>query len=631
MSEEGSLEKLKKRLYKKEESFSLRLAREQWRAEKDKILPYWKKKTENKEPFKKNIFNPIKIMIYLSIVLTLIVGGFFAYLLRSGSNTVSSSNIAIEVSGPAYVDGGQPIKLNYAIMNKNASQLELADIIFNFPENTFSTEGDSLSRTRISLGDIAAGETVNKSIDLVFFGSEGEEKRVDASLEYRFSDSNAIFVKEKEYAVKITKAPLGMSLFLPKEITSGQEIKMKVEIISNSESVAKNLKLEMKYPPGFRFLEADPEPRQGNNIWSLGDLGPNQKSSIEITGAVEGQNFEERIFVASVGSTAESGELISYGSASEKTVIKKSPLNLSVFINGNDEDKAVVYPTDSVRVELEWVNNLLSNIRNAQLEMEISGEVYDPRTLSVSKGFLRTQDDAIIWNAATLKDLADIAPGETNKAQLSFYLKKPLPVYEANDKDFTLKINARILGMGTSDEYENKEISDSVEKEIYVGSIIQTVGRALYYSGDFKNSGPVPPEAGSETTYTIVWSLANNINDISGVKITSSLPPYVTLGDSQNISESDLQFDEKTGNLVWNVGDVAAGTGLISPAKEISFQVALTPSVAQIGNEPILINVAKVEGKDVFTDRDISAEIPALTTRLSADPQSKIGDGTVKE
>ena len=49
------------------------------------------------------------------------------------------------------------------------------------------------------------GITINKSLNIVFFGFENEEKKISASVEYRFAGSNAIFVKTKIIPSKFPK------------------------------------------------------------------------------------------------------------------------------------------------------------------------------------------------------------------------------------------------------------------------------------------------------------------------------------------------------------------------------------------------------------------------------------------
>ena len=649
--ESSNLENLKKKLYQKGRKFSDRLKRETLRQEENQSSPYWQKEKfahrlptgeagiggpekNNMGDFavpKNSVFKGLKIFVYLLIVFVILAGGAAAYIIYSGGNIVSSSNVSVDVNGPIYVDGGQPVRFNFTIRNQNSVSLEAADLIFDFPPNTFSAEGASLSRLRVALGDLEPGAAVNKSLDIVFFGLENEEKKIIANLEYRFAKSNAIFVKSKDYSVKISKAPLGLSLVVPKNVVSGQKISIKIAAISNSESAAKNLKLEMKYPSGFRFNGAEPGPSSGNSVWTLGDIGPSQKRNIIVEGTIEGENSEERTFTATVGTMDNDGKLKPFGTASEKVTIKKSPLSLSVFINGKNDSVNTAYAGEMIRVGLSWVNNLSSSIKNVQIELEIKGEAYDPRSVSVTDGAYRSYDNKAVWNSATLEDLASITPGVSGKTQLGFSIKNPLPIYKQGDKDFSVTVEAKIFGSGTSDEFENKRIEDSSKEEIKIGSKFQVAGKTLYYSGPFKNSGEVPPKVGKETTYTIVWSLANNTNDLSEAKITASLPPYVSKKNPVNPEDSDLQFDEKSAALIWNVGDVSAGTGIIMPAKEVSFQISFSPNLTQVGETPVLVNKALVEARDTFTDENISVEIPALTTKLSGDSQAKGGDDKVGE
>lgn len=642
--ESNNLENLKKKLYQKNRKFPARLERETFRPEENQTNPYWPKeepayRTGGPEKVdigsfaaaKNNIFKRLKIFVYLLVVFVVLAGGAAVYMMYSGGNIVSSSNVSIDANGPVYVDGGQPARFNFTVRNQNNVSLEAADLIFDFPSNTFSAEGASLTRSRIDLGSLEPGAAINKSLDLVFFGLENEEKKIIANLEYRFAESNATFVKSKDYSVKISKAPLGISLVAPKNAVSGQKISIKIAVISNSESAAKNLKMEMKYPPGFRFSGAEPSPSKGDNVWTLGDIGPSQKSDIAIEGTIEGENSEERTFTAAVGTLGDDGSIKPFGTASEKVAIKKSPLNLAVFLNGKEDSVITAHVGEMMRVDLMWVNNLSSSIKDAQIELEIKGEAYDQRSVSVTKGAYRSYDNKAVWNSASLKDLASIAPGSSGKAQLGFSIKNPLPIYKQGDKDFYISVEAKIIGLGTSDEFENKQITDSLKKEIKIGSKLQAVGKTLHYAGVFKNSGEVPPRVGIETTYTIVWSLANNANDLSDAKITASLPPYASKESLISPEDSDLQFDEKNATLVWNVGEVPAGTGIIMPAKEISFQVSFSPNLTQVGETPVLVNKALVEARDAFTDENISADIPALTVNLSGDPQSKGGDDKVRE
>ena len=621
--------KLKERLYKKGEGFEER--KDRVRISGERITPppsYWQPSGEGKIRFlkkRKNIFIiPVIILIVALIAIAI-------YFLLSGSNVISPKNINIEIKGPIYVDGGRVTNFNVFIENKNKTALELADLIFEFPENSFSSDGSILTRSRYSLGKINSGETINKSIEVAFFGLENEEKKINVTLEYRLADSNAIFAKDQSYTLKISSPPIGLSISLPPEVNSRQELNIKIEAVSNAEATTKNLSLQMTYPAGFQFVSAEPRSSLGNNTWSLGDLASLQKKEIIIKGFVEGQDLENKAFNANVGVFDENGALKSYGTASQTIVIKKSPISLSLFIEGYDLEKNIARPGESISAELQWMNNLPINVRDTNIELEFKGDVLNEQSISVTKGFYRAADKKIIWNSSSFPEIASIPPGGTGKVQFNFSIKDSLPVETAVNKNFSLILGAKISSLGTSEQGENLEIVNDVKKEIKIASSLQLTTMALYYSGTFKNSGPLPPKVGQETTYTISWSLGGNSNDFSKVKITTSLPSYVRWLNVISPTDSGLEFNERDSTITWEAGDVRAGTGIISSVKEVAFQIGFTPNLNQKGSSPILVGETKLEGYDNFIGEVLNAKVSSVNTELNYDEQFKHGQGKVVE
>jgi hypothetical protein len=287
---------------------------------------------------------------------------------------------------------------------------------------------------------------------------------------------------------------------------------------------------------------------------------------------------------------------------------------LSIFIDGQDIEKNIVRPGESVRVDLQWMNNLTGNIRDGQIELEIKGIACNEQSISISQGSYRAIDKKIIWNSSSLPDLASIGSGASSKAQFSFSIKDPLPVSTINDKNFSLFLKAKISGIGTSDQFENLEISTPAEKEIKIASQLQLKASALYYSG------PMPPKVGQETTYTITWSLGNNSNDFSKIKVSASLPPYIRWLNVISPADSDVKFNERDGTVVWNVAYVPAGSGIVFPSKEISFQIGLIPSLLQLGSSPVLVREATLESYNNFIEDIFTSKVSSLNTEEKVVP-----------
>jgi hypothetical protein len=71
--------------------------------------------------------------------------------------------------------------------------------------------------------------------------------------------------------------------------------------------------------------------------------------------------------------------------------------------------------------------------------------------------------------------------------------------------------------------------------------------------------------------------------------------------------------------LIWNAGTLEAKAS-DAPAKELAFQIAVTPSVPQVGQVLQLLSGIVVTGRDVFTGVDLSDTISFVDTRITTDP-----------
>jgi hypothetical protein len=80
------------------------------------------------------------------------------------------------------------------------------------------------------------------------------------------------------------------------------------------------------------------------------------------------------------------------------------------------------------------------------------------------------------------------------------------------------------------------------------------------------------------------------------------------------------------------LGDVKAGVGYGAPAREVSFQVGLTPSISQVNLTPTLMGQLSVTGDDRFTGARLEASDNPPTTRVDvSESQFQTGMETVQK
>jgi hypothetical protein len=641
----SKIEDLEKSLYSKSRKVDSIQKKEEWpldsrkydveedwgnRENLDKIVE------ENKDMFggqkKKKSF--LKKFFIFSAAFFIVAVAIAVFVIFGGSNIISSENVEISFSGPVSISGGEKLSLQIMILNKNNTNLELADLLIEYPEGTRSATNLSkeMPRSRSSIGDIKSGDLARETIEAVLFGEEGDKKQIKITVEYRVSGSNAIFFKEKVYEVEISSSPVNLSVESLKDINSGKEIDLEVTLSSNSANVINNLMFIAEYPFGFTFNESSPKPSFENNTWKLGDLSPGEERTIKITGKLEGQDNEERIFRFFAGVESEENEReieTAFIVSNQSIFIKKPFVSLDVAVNGSTSENLASPSGVPIGVSIDWQNNLPTRVANVEIEAKLSGESLDRNSVKVIKGFYQSSNNTITWSQENNSAFEFLNPGERGEVGFSFSSLGLSSGERFINSEIFIDISVRGRRLSESDVSE--EVDSTVRKKIRISSDLSLSSRALYFSGPFQNTGPMPPKADSTTTYTITWSLANSSNNISETQVIASLPSYVGWLGKLSPSNEDISYNPVSGVITWDVGNLDAGTGFSSPAKEVSFQISLLPSLSQVGTGPIIVGATEITATDDFTRVELNIQKPTLTTRLTTDPSFKSGQGTVVE
>ncbi len=575
----------------------------------------------------------IKVLVgaIIFFILTLLGAG---YVIFSKGNIISSDNVNLQVKSPGLIKAGEPARLQFSISNTNKVSLEEAELLVEFPDGTKSplSLNEDLKRYREVVGEVGSGEVVNKSVQAVFFGQKDTQYEILVTLEYQIPGSNASYVKKETATIVIDSAPVSITVKSPDQISAGQTLVMSIEVASNSETVVDNLILKTEIPLGFKVIETSPALTGGDLFWNLGDLKKGDKKVIQIKGVVDGQNGEVKTFRFTAGqgdgSSAEDfnvvlNELI-------KTVALDRPfVNANTIVNGSSLPGVVIKAGQTVRVDVEWVNNLPVKADNVKIVALISGKTLDTSSIRAGQGFFDSNTNTITWDRTTLPALASLPPGEKDKTSFSFETNKLLGSGgSVLNPQVNLDLTVTAISAGNS---AGKEIITKSSRVIKIESDYQLASQAVYTVGPFVNTGPMPPKVGTNTSYTISWSAINSSNNIEDGKVTAVLPNYVEWLGVTSPTDESVSFDPSTKIVTWNLAQVKAGTGILTQARSASFQISFLPSQSQIGQEVDLVNNVKLTGFDTFTETTITQEKGQLTTKLSTDPGFRLKDERVVE
>ncbi|MDQ5911799.1 MAG: hypothetical protein QG568_11, partial [Patescibacteria group bacterium] len=478
---------------------------------------------------KSNIFK--KILGYSSIlfVLALIYAGYVVF---TGSNFVSNNNIDIKLIGPVTSPAGEELSLDVDIMNRNTTDLILADLVITYPEGTRNADDrvTNMTQDRIPLGTIEKGKTIRQTVRSVLFGEENAKKNIKLSLEYRIAGSSNIFVKDKQYPIFIGSSPIAVNVESAREVIPEQENEFRITIRSNSPSIIKGLVFKAEYPFGFDFVSAVPSTTGDNATWILGDITPGEEREIVLRGRILGGDSQERVFRFYTGIEDETDKMAIgtvFVTNATPIVLKKPFISADLALDGKSDSVHVARAGEDVKGEITWQNNLDVPVNDAVIQARITGPMLDKMSIQGDQGFYRSVDNTIIWDNSTIEGLKELKAGDIGRVQFSFAAVKPNVENNSTYRRESMKVELTIRAKRLNEDRVPEEIVSTVSRTIKVASDLGLTTRLVRNVGPFVNSGPIPPMPEKPSTYTVLVSLKNSYNNVKDVVYTATLPQYV--------------------------------------------------------------------------------------------------------
>jgi hypothetical protein len=562
-----------------------------------------------KGKFKKPPMSIFKKFFITALLFFIGALGFAYYKFSNDDTSVSSDKIEIQVIGNSFTKGGDELPLQIEITNNNNANLELANLLIEYPKGAEDNSVDIVRLPKDAIGDIKAGESVIRNIKVKLFGEEKSIRNIKVSLEYHPQGSNAIFTKDKFYPVTISIAPLSLDIKAPENAISDQAISFSITATLNTSlSASDNPILQVKYPNNFIFDSSTPAPSLGNSIWDLSLISATNPITIEVKGRLSGQDGDEQVFHAYAGTTNGTNQSVVnvvYSSILQKILITKPFLDARILVNGQNQASYVATGGETVNAEIAWSNNLPTRITDGQIIVGLSGNVFDKNTVDPSRGFYDSINNQIIWDKNSMAQLGEINPGESGTVSFSF---KPTSLIGLSSiKNPQVVISVSIKGRQPLLGSTYGDINNFSERTVKILSDFQIASSATY------SSGSMPPKAETETKYVVTWTLSNSANSINQAEARSMLPIYVNwVGVSQGVNDN-VTYNEVTREVIWKIGQVPPNTG-INTNREVSFVISLKPSLTQVNSVPQLMKEIYLSGTDSFTNTLIKSTRSAITT-----------------
>lgn len=565
-----------------------------------------------------------RTVILIASLLIFVFGvGLSSLYLYLGGNQISSDQIAIDLTGPFTIGGGEVMKLQVSLANQNTVPIESATLVLKYPPGSRSVGSSprTVFEERIPIPDIAPNESRNVPVSVVVFGEEKSEQSITATIEYRITGSSGTFYKEaKPLEFSISSSPLLVRVESVKKVASGQTIDVAMTLISNASSPLKDILVSAEYPNGFRFESAEPRPVFGDDVWRIDELLPGETKTINLTGLAFGLSEETFRININAGPALPSNPFI-VGSVLVETgidfFIERPFIDITTTVNGTKESEHVLEEEETSRVNVLVTNTLEETVYDMFVEVVPQGNVLNERSISAGKGFYNSNTGTVEWRVANNSDFKSVGPGETRS--LSFSVK---PTGKRPTGSYSLVVN--VYARRVAERSATEQLIGTDQTEVKFSSKIFSGSQSGRNNGPFVDRGLVPPKVGEETTYTLTLVAEAGENDIVDTVINSSLPVYVDWLDMVE-GDGSIDFNPISKQFEWKVGNV-----LSRDRAEVSFQVSMTPSVSQVGSTPVLMNSHTTRATDRFTGARLQAGAGPVYTELSTEAGFSKENGVVE-
>lgn len=626
MSEQiDHIEELQKRLYARDPESVPKQKFGILRPMKQTMTSVWGQKDipPNRGPQKVSTTGYRRFFVF-SVIFFLIGLGLASFSIFRGAITLSSKNVDLTILGNSFIGGGEELPIQVEIANKNSSDLVDAVLTLEYPKGAIDETGTEMSRLVETLGTIGAGKSRSVGFSTVLYGEQGLSRTINATLSYHLAGSTATFEKKQSFSVMISSSPITLTVDAPSVSAAEQPFTVTIRSVFNGDQSLVNPIVRVEYPTGFTFLSSTPKPLSGNNVWSLGTLEKGQEFVISFKGklsAIEGDERAFRVYLGTPVSDIDTRIAVAYNSTLHSVLIEQPFIAADILVGGDSDDVVSLPIGSAVRGAITWRNMTGRMITNPVITLLLSGQGLESAQIEPVDGYYDELLRTITWTGTSDGALATIEPGESGRLE---FVITPSSTTAKEDIRTVLSVE------GVLPDFQNeiKTVSGIDEVVVRFAARLQFASQALYSIGSIKNSGPFPPKANQETSYTVTWTVKPTENPISNAIATATLPTGVTWAGVIVPQSEALSYNQDTRELRWNIGSLPKATAT-ALSKTVSFQIKARPTISQVNTALELLSEAVMTADDAIANVQLRTTRPALSTSLVSDPAYSPGEEKV--
>jgi len=569
--------------------------------------------------------------LFVLAVLAVLGYGFYSYFFNKSLDTAS---IDFSIKAPEQVKAGE--EFSYTLHYKNQSKFSLKSLRLEikYPDNFIVSEvtgtgleavNDTTAKNYFNLPALSIGGEENVVVKGKILSKKDTANLFSANLSYTPGDFSTEFKKEAVTSVLVNDLGFDLNFEYANAALVGEDNNIDLVFSGVKDNFLDNFEVSFMFPENIILVNPKSSTsttatsselklkldKTSSLLWRVSGLVPSDQTyRLPVYYKINKKVDDSQSITIILSKKMPNGK--SYNFA-EKTIplnVMNSNLNLTLILNGSKNDNTANF--DSVlNYSLIYANKSDGPLNDVAIMAVLKGDFLDWSSLNDSKKGTRGEN-TITWTKEQIPALTTLNPGEEGTIDFSVGVRP----YNNNDlgKSFTVtsyaQFNVNNRQGGLNDSKSNNIITK-------INSDLNLTEKVLYF--DENNipvgSGPLPPKVNEKTSLKVYWTLDNNLHELSGTRVVTKLPDYVSFDNKSNNSTGNLSFDEASHSVIWNIGSLPVSTY----QSKAEFNISVTPNENQRNSLLVLLSGTTVNAIDEDTKSTLTKKTNSKTTKLEDD------------
>lgn len=506
--------------------------------------------------------------------------------------------------------------VTYTINYRNASSVELIKPILKLiipkgfilekatPINLFSS-----STTSFTLQNLRPNETKEAVITGLFYGIPDKEDQLIVELDYQQLERETRERKRSTLFITLRDSVLDAKLEGPKILLNNRSDDFTLTLKNTYHHTLPPLIVPFNNTPAYNVdnLTSTIGTLEGTN-WQVPGLAPNESAKIKLRVTPHVTDTTETALISFTPEARVNRASFPQTPAVREIKIAKPKLDIIASWQNNREK---IRPDEIAILILEIKNKGSIPLENVMMNIPLPDSIIDrSKFTALNPGHYK--NGTFVITSQERSDLAKLNPEESSLISLQI----PIRHTPQGGTDLALimhpQINGRVPEISTSIIE-----AETTTPPLKIGTQLLLNAEARYYTagGDQLGRGPLPPQVGKETKYSVIITIHNTTNRVENIRFSGSLDQKIKWTGKTSVSRgNDLVYNSNLRTVNWSANS-------ITPYETVSlfFEVSFTPTETDRGLILPILHEIVVNGQDGYINEPITARSNPVTTALTTD------------